>query len=106
MNEFNVIIFDYNRGIFKPYNIIPYLLEQYNEAEIKPSTFEEFKNFIFAKSAYQWWARCEYEIILSDFPNQKKFEKWDIHRQVKMNIDVITELLINICNCQETVSSL
>lgn len=44
---------------------------------------------------YQWWSRCEYEIILTDWPNQKKFEKWDVHEQVKMNIDIITELLIN-----------
>lgn len=95
MKKFNVIIYDFNDRKFKPYDIMPYLRRSYYDEDEKPSNFEEFKNFIFRKSTYQWWARCEYEIILTDWPNQKKFEKWDVHEQVKMNIDTITELLIN-----------
>ena len=43
---------------------------------------------------YQWWARCEYEIILSDWPCQKVEEKWDIYRQIMLNIDIITDVFI------------
>lgn len=43
---------------------------------------------------YQWWSRCEYEIILVDWPCQKKSEKWDVYKQVMMNIDIITEILM------------
>lgn len=95
MSSFNVIIYNFNGGKFEPYDIMPYLRRSYYDEGEKPSNFEEFKNFILRKSTYQWWARCEYEIILTDWPSQKKFEKWDVHEQVKMNIDIITELLIN-----------
>lgn len=95
MKKFNVIIYDFNDRKFEPYDIMPYLRKSYYDEDEKPSTFEEFKNFILHKSMYQWWSRCEYEIILTDWPNQKKFERWDVHEQVKRNIDTITELLIN-----------
>lgn len=95
MKEFKVINYNINKGKFEPYDIMPYLREEYNESEEKPSTFEGFKEFIIRKSRYRYWSRCEYEIILSDWPCQKRFEKWDIHEQVMMNIDTITELLIN-----------
>lgn len=95
MKKFNVIIYDFNDKKFKPYDIMSYLRKSYYDEDEKPSNFEEFKKFILHKSMYQWWSRCKYEIILTDWPNQKKFEKWDVHEQVKMNIDTITELLIN-----------
>ncbi len=100
MNSFNVIIYNFNKQKFELYDVMPYLRESYYDEDEKPSTFEEFRNFVLHKSMYQWWARCEYEIILTDWPNQSHKEKWDIHRQVKMNIDIITELLIkDICKC-------
>lgn len=95
MSSFNVIIYNFNEGIFEPYDIMPYLRRSYYDEDEKPSTFEEFRYFVLHRSMYQWWARCEYEIILTDWPNKRHEEKWDIHKQVKMNIDIITELLIN-----------
>ena len=47
---------------------------------------------------YQWWSRCEYEIILESWPNTNVNEKWDVHRQVMMNIDIITSMLMNNVN--------
>lgn len=95
MNSFNVIVYNFNEGKFESYDIMPNLRRFYYNEDEKPSNFEEFKNFIINKSMYHWAYRCEYEIILSDWPNQSHKEKWDIHRQVKMNIDTITELLID-----------
>lgn len=95
MKEFNVIIEDINRREFIPYNIIPYLVRRYNESKNKPTTFKEFKSFIEKESKYQWWARCEYEIILKEWPCGQKEEKIDVHWQVMMNIDIITEILMN-----------
>ena len=94
ITKFNVIHFNINCDKFEEYNIFPYLERCYKEAKQKPETFEEFKQFVENKSRYQWWARCEYEIILLDWPVQETKEKWDIHRQVMMNIDVITKLFI------------
>ena len=46
MQEFNVIIYDFNKKKFIPYNIIPYLLECYYKEETPPQSLEEFKIFI------------------------------------------------------------
>lgn len=92
--KYNVINFDFNHRIFKEYDIFPYLTDRYKSEKEKLTSFEEFKQFIIDKSRYMWWARCEYEIILLDWPIQKTKEKWDIHKQVMMNIDVITKLFM------------
>ena len=119
MREFNVIGYNFNSKEFVPYNIIPYLVSQYKIKRDKPKTFDEFKEFVKKESMYQWWARCEYEIILSPWPyttspsergkEENNVEAWkehwkkhldeckkvDIHYQVMMNLDVITALLID-----------
>lgn len=94
MKSFYTIINNFNAGTFEPYDVMPYLIDEYNKSKDKPSTFEEFKDFVKNKSRYRWWSRCEYEIILSDWPGQRNHDKWDIHRQVMMNIDTITAILI------------
>lgn len=96
MKKFNVINFDFNHNKFKYYDIIPYLVHCYEEEKNKPKTFEELKEFIERKSLQQWWSRCEYEIILKDWPCGKTEEKWDIYDQIIMNLDIITNLLMDI----------
>lgn len=90
--KFNVII--ENNGKFIPYDVIPFLVRCYNESKDKPHTEEEFSAFIKKWAQYQWWSRCEYEIILVDWPGQKKEKKIDVHDQVMMNIDIITRILM------------
>lgn len=92
MKKFNVIIED--NGRFEPYDIMPYLVERYIRSDNKPTTFDEYKEFIGKNAMYQWWSRCEYEIVLTDWPSQKHSEKWDVYKQVMMNIDIITEILM------------
>lgn len=120
MKEFNVIRHDFNNKEFVPYNIIPYLVFQYKIKRDKPKTFDEFKEFVKNESMYQWWSRCEYEVILSPWPytsspserydkkGENDVEAWkehwkkhlgecekiDIHYQVMMNLDVITTLVM------------
>ena len=94
MNNIYVIIYDSNSKSFLTYDVITYLEKRYNEEKEKPKTFEEFKSFIIRCSEYQWWSRCEYEIIISEWPVEKYKEKWDIHKQVLMNLDIITEVFM------------
>lgn len=122
MNIFNVIIYDINRKKFTTYDVMPYLRETYKERverhnelvkKIKrskkldesilddkynkvPVTFDEFKTFVKDESQYQFWSRCEYEIILSDWPpsNPPIEEKWDVFDQIMMNHDIVTKLLM------------
>lgn len=124
MKQFNVINFNFNAQKFEAYDVIPYLVSAYNEQvernnialsdlqtarteqEIEvaksdlqywkiPKTFDEFKDFIKKESQYQFWSRCEYEIILVDWPCQKTEEKWDVYNQIMMNLDVITQLVMD-----------
>ena len=95
VKEFNVINYDCNRKKFVKYDIIPYLTKQYEKNKNKPSTFEELQKFVKDESMYQFWSRCEYEIILMDWPCQKESEKWDVYDQIKMNLDTITNVLID-----------
>ena len=95
MSEFYVIIYDFNEEKFKPYDVMPYLRREYYELDEKPFYFDDFKEFVINKCRYKYMARCEYEIILSDWPCQKKFEKCDIYRQIMMNIDIVTQILID-----------
>ena len=68
---------------------------RYKECRSKPKTFKDFKNFIIAEAQYQWWCRCEYEIILVNWPSHKTDKKVDIFWQIMLNIDLITEIVMN-----------
>lgn len=105
--DFNVII--ESNGEFKPYNIIPRLLTEYDEKKERqdfkePKTFEDYKKFVIDYARYMWWARCQYEIILVNWPGQNKSKKWDVFMQVMMNIDLITEVFINALKKRITVT--
>lgn len=101
-NSFNVLIWDVNHDELIYYDVIPYLLRQYNETKKMgsyketPKTREEFKEFIKKEAMYQWWSRCEYEILVSDWPKHDKEIKMDVYYQVLMNLDIITDIIINI----------
>ena len=103
MKQFNVINFDFNARKFVAYDVIPYLVSCYNkrveigsdDERLKvPKTYDEFKKFVKDESMYQFWSRCEYEIILVDWPNQKTEEKWDVYEQIMMNLDIVTEIVM------------
>lgn len=136
MKQFNVINYNFNAQKFEAYDVIPYLVEEYHERVERhkkypevvywkvPTTFDEFKQFVDDESKYQFWARCEYEIILGPWPyvlspsegydkskendldawkqHWKKHldscEKWDVYDQIVMNLDVITKLVMESIN--------
>lgn len=98
MKSFYVIVYDINRKTFIPYDVIPYLKKCYYEATDKPETLEEFKNFVERQSMYQWRSRCEYEIILLDWPSQCQQKKIDVHYQVMTNLDAVTKVLMESIN--------
>lgn len=94
VTPFNVIIFNFNSNEFEPYNVMWYLIDEYNDQKVKPVTFEECRKFIKDKSEYRFWGRCEYEVILVDWPCRKTERKIDVYNQILMNLDVITDLFM------------
>ena len=97
IKSFNVIIFDFNSRKFISYDVMPYFIDCYEKIKNDkdcPKTIEEFKEFIIQKSMYMYWSRCQYEVILVDWPNQKTNRKIDVHYQIMNNIDIVTDILI------------
>lgn len=96
VKSFNVILYDPNKNKFVQYDVIPYFVNCYkSQKKNKPVTYEEMKTFITSRSMYQFWARCQYEVILLDWPCGKNTHKLDVHEQVMNNIDLVTTIVIN-----------
>lgn len=99
--KYNVILWDINKKDFIFYDIFPYLKNEYNRVKERneaPKTYEEFKLFISKNSMYQWWGRCEYEIVLKDWPSLMYSKKIDVFYQIMMNLDIITKLFMEEIN--------
>lgn len=93
---FNVIIED--NGRFLPYDVMPYFLREYRkETKNQPDldNFEEVVKWLDSEARYMYWARTQYEIIIVDWPCQKVTEKWDIYKQLEMNLHLITRVFID-----------
>ena len=106
---FYTLTWDMNRAEVENYDIMPYLVSAWKEDKARkrkiwikrsdddtkePTTVEEWKKAILAASRYQFWARCEYEIIVSEWPTEKHRVKLDVFDQINANIDVITKLFM------------
>jgi len=95
LKHFYVLNSNFNKQSIEPYDVIPHLVDEYNKLKKKPVSFSEFKDFVNKEAMYQWWGRCEYEIVISHWPPVKDLqEKWDIYQQIKMNMDVVTDLVM------------
>jgi hypothetical protein len=98
ITPFYVINENINAKEFDKYDVMPYLISCYNEAKRKktnPTTFDEFKEFVKSNSMYMYWSRCQWELLLVDFPCEKIKRKIDVHFQIMMNIDVIVGILMD-----------
>lgn len=114
MKQFNVLLWDFNSDKLTNYDVLPYLRSQYKERVKRsrrnknkeefsdywkvPVTLDEFKKFVKKESQYQWWGRCEYEMICHGWPVRRNDHKLDVHEQVMININIIAEILYNEIN--------
>lgn len=99
-NKFYVIEWDINQDTIKHFDVLPYFRRAYEKRVTEksdyfkvPKTIEDFKKFIEDESMYQFWARCEYEMVIHGWPVEKNDYKIDVHEQIMMNIDIITDIL-------------
>ena len=117
--SYNTIVWNSGRNEIEYYDIMPYLIDMWNQEKKRahklwnvdfsendkkvddskmPATFDEFKKFILQEARHQYWARCEYEVIIQDWPCQKKEQKIDVFQQIEANIDVITNIFMQNVN--------
>lgn len=95
--SFYVLMWDFNNDMIEHYDVLPYFRNRIDEQDKKksPKTIEEFKQFVKDESMYQFWSRCEYEMIIHGWPMKKNNYKIDVHEQIMMNLDIIAEVLYN-----------
>ena len=96
--EWYVIIYDFNKKELEDFNIfnstkfsegIKDILENDNY-----TSFEDFCEKLDKELMYTFWSKAEYEVIISDMFDTIE-RKIDVYRQVKSNIEVLAEYILN-----------
>lgn len=102
MKQFNVIIWDFNTKGLISYDVLPYFCNEYNRTDKnkRPKTREQWREFIIRKGKYQFWSRCEYEILISQWPphsdpKKNKHIKIDVWDQIENNLELVIDLLMS-----------
>ena len=97
--EWNVLMHDFSVDKIIKYNVLDdtYIIDSIKKAVRKKdiTTFNELKEFLCKKFRARYWSRTEYEILVSGLFNKDKVYKIDAWYQIEMNLDNITEYVIN-----------
>lgn len=96
MKKFNVLYWDFNDANPSSYDVLPYFREEYEKLKEahRPKTKEEWEVFVSQRGMMRYWARAEYEVIIKQWPPTDKAYKLDIWQQIKANLDLIVEILM------------
>lgn len=91
MLEWNVFVENFNKKEIEIYNVFShYRLEEFLKKAKKDCTDnQQFAELLEREVRYLFWSKCEWEIILSDWPPSDKFndKKVDVYQQLKLNWD-------------------
>ena len=99
-----VFVEDINSKRIKVYNIFEHkdFMEDCDDAwkdyiNDEHRDFSKFKKDIESNLMYYFWSKCEWEIVLSDFPPSDSFQKKkiDVYQQVKINWDIFIDYLFS-----------
>lgn len=98
-----VFVEDINKKRIKVYNIFEHkdFMEDCDDAwenyKNKHHNFAKFYEDIDSILMYYFWCKCEWEIIISNFPPSDSFKnkKVDVYQQVKINWDKFIDYLFS-----------
>lgn len=99
MKTFKVLCWNITRDEHEFYDVLPYFQREIDSLlkkrriRKKDITKDWLKDFVMKEAKYQFWARCEYEIIVSGWPVHENQEKLDVYDQIAANFDAVTDLL-------------
>lgn len=103
MLSFNVLEYNFTTRKIDYYDVLPYFRREWKSKDWsfdkdKVKLKKDLKDWIIRASHYQFWARCEYEFLMAPWPYRDEtlkddLKKIDVHEQVMMNIDIITDIL-------------
>ena len=100
MLEWNVYIENINKREIEVYNIFKYgkLEKEFKNLKKKyKDNREKFEEEIKHQLMYRFWSKCEWEIILSDWPSSNRFndKKIDVYGQIELNWDRFIDYIWN-----------
>lgn len=101
--EWNVLYWNSNKKKVESYNIFNDSIKDDIYKQIKNKKiidYNELKNYINRWAMYYYWSKTECEMAIGpSWPNRlenlEQFEKVDIYKQIKINLDRIIEYIIN-----------
>lgn len=99
MLEWKVIIGNFNSGEIEQYNVFRHYGFMQDLIKIKKKyggDREKFTDEVRTSLRYFYWAKCEWEVIVSHWPgNSERFhdKKIDVYDQVAMNFDRFMDYL-------------
>ena len=98
--EWNVYIGNFNSSEIECYNIFTHgrffedvckIISKYNEANSEgivntiQSTDEWLSEEIRSSLMYYFWSKCEWEVVITDWPRGEVEKKIDVYQQVRLN---------------------
>ena len=105
--EWYVYINNFNGSRIEKYNIFEH--GGFNEAVRQAykqykDDFPEFSTEVKRKLMYLFWSKCEWEIILHDWPESDRCtkKKIDVYQQVMLNWDVFIKYVWDMAHARKT----
>lgn len=97
-----VLNHDFNKNTIEKWNIFnsSRFIDGLNNLLKKYTTFSDFKEKLEKELMYCFWSKAEYEIIVGGLfaKEDKDFFKIDIYSQVKPNLDILANYIIDEVN--------
>jgi len=78
---------DFNQDKIEVYDVVPMFIREIEaiSKSKRPKTKDELDEMLDQEAMYHFWSKCEYEILIRDWPSGKEEEKIDVYDQLKMN---------------------
>ena len=103
--EWKVYISDFNAkkiivwNVFHHYSFKEDIKDIYKKYK---NDFETFSKEVQTSLMYYYWAKCEWEVIVSDWPTSGKVEaKIDVYNQVMLNWDKFIKYTWDMCHARK-----
>ena len=96
MLEWNVIYEDFNAKKITTHNVFEHhsFLEDCKKfAKKYKNDRKQFEENVQRSLMYYYWSKCEWEVIVSSWPEGRSEKKIDVYDQVMMNVDKFMDYL-------------
>ena len=92
--KWNVWIWDFNHDKLEQYDVVPMLLRELKSLRKKdfPMDKKSMNKELKSWERYHFWSKCEYEMIVHGWPEQKNDEKVDVYNQLMLNWDTFSDV--------------